>query len=1311
MFARLGTHIPTKKELEDEVESLRSQLLLKRQQEEDQKLHAESMKWLEDNRAPSLPVHSHSQSAHTTPAKPTGFAPYAGSDINGFDGHFASDGVLAGRDRKPSAPQWGFSADNPLDTDESSIMDPGPEPSSGTASNSDHVASLASPSSFDTSFNSRKRAHNGLSSPTDHISKSIRPTPSPALTGPTTPSSLDFDFGNMEENDEMMRLLGGNPKEHLREMREEQKAQEKALRAKQEQEKKDEEFARKLMLEMQNFGDPEGSVPSSQSVPGNFPSNIFQTSLDSNGGFRRPTQRPHLPAPPLYSSSPPQYGSPVKKEDRISMFDSPTRIKPESSYNQTKPNRYADTSDFIDLSSDDNDDLAITGQKSSSDLVDVGSSTWQADSREGRPKRELPWMKGEHTTGRNNGLHGIMPYQSPTRKPSGWADMATGAWNVAQNTAQSVYDAGQAYFNPYSGVGSGSDPITLPEMDYYPGMSQDNITLNAFNAQGLNPYDPENKDLVNRYMERVDYLTHDPTRTTAEIKSLLENIRPDEDLPEEDREGTPEAMAYKLMPHQQLGLTWMRKMEEGSNKGGILADDMGLGKTIQALALMVSRRSTDPSRKTTLIVAPVALMRQWEKEIRTKLKTDRAHKLTTFILHGTKRSVTWEQLRTYDVVLTTFGTLANEIKRKEAMDMRKRANPNWRPTGASDRLPLLGDECKWYRVIIDEAQCIKNRNTKAALGAARLQALSRFCMSGTPMMNNVGELYSLIRFLRIKPYDSAEKFNHDFTNPIKKGDPTGKAMRMLQALLKAILLRRTKKSTIDGKPILSLPERTTHAQHSEFNSDERQLYTALETQTKVQFNKYLKAGTVNRNYSNVLVLLLRLRQACCHPHLIKDFGEAAGASTLSIEEMLKLAKELVPEVIARIRDSTGTEPPHGLECPVCMDMTANASIVVPCGHSTCSECFAKISDPSQAIANGDAEGNSNDAKCPTCRGKIVLTKVINHDAFKQAHMPEFSGNQPDNLTGIGLDDSDDSDDSTDDGDGSDTGDDVDADGNLKDFIDDDDVKEESITDDDESATEGYRRGKTPFDKATTKPKPKKDAKKSKKGKGKARADTKKAPKKTLAQLKKEGASNAKARRKYIARLRKEYIPSAKIEKTMEILQNVMEGGNREKTIIFSQFTSLLDLVEIPILETGWGFRRYDGSMTATARNEAVEEFTDKPNCRIMLVSLKAGNAGLNLVAASQVIILDPFWNPYIEEQAIDRAHRIGQLRPVEVHRILVPDTVEDRILQLQEKKRGVIEGALDEKAAQTVGRLGERELAFLFVSIRPLLPIRRPARS
>jgi SNF2 family DNA or RNA helicase len=98
----------------------------------------------------------------------------------------------------------------------------------------------------------------------------------------------------------------------------------------------------------------------------------------------------------------------------------------------------------------------------------------------------------------------------------------------------------------------------------------------------------------------------------------------------------------------------------------------------------------------------------------------------------------------------------------------------------------------------------------------------------------------------------------------------------------------------------------------------------------------------------------------------------------------------------------------------------------------------------------------------------------------------------------------------------------------------------------------------------------------------------------------------------------------------------------------------------------------------------------------MLVSLRAGNAGLNLTAASRIIICDPFWNPFTEMQAVDRAHRIGQQREVKVHRILVKETIEDRILSLQENKRKLVEAALDEGQSKSLGRLSERELAYLF---------------
>jgi len=1134
---------------------------------------------------------------------------------------------------------------------------------------------------------SRKRRRDSNSSSNEPTAKSLRATQSPAATGTTTPSS--FESFDIPEDSELFRLLG-DPKQDMKEMRREQKAQEAVLRARKEQEENDAAFARELAESMERIESSE--PPSSQAGPSQLPQRPAQMYFNGNGNIQLPSAP--MPTTPSLKSSPPSF---FKQDPSIPAFTSQNRIKSERPF--AHPARFSSNADFIDLDEEDNDFVDLTGLPSS-DLVEVGPSSYH-DNANVSVGRHLPWLKTEPQIPTINGVNGS-PDQGSSHNQQGplnWNNLAGNTMQAGMTAVQDVYNAachmlkpensghGQypSYASPdYGAAGSPYNPITFTSEEDYTGFSGAYSAYNALSDR-IDVNDPRHQDLVRQYRDRVEHLTHDPTRTTQELKSLLENIRPDEELDPRYREGTPDAMVNVLYEHQKLGLAWMKKMEEGSNKGGILADDMGLGKTIQALALMVSRKSQDPNRKTTLIVAPVALMRQWEKEIRSKLKTGREHRLTTFIMHGAKRSATWEKLKTFDVVLTTFGTLATELKRKQGIDMAKRVNPNWRPTGKADRLPLLDDNCKWYRVIIDEAQCIKNKNTHAAIAASHLQALTRFCMTGTPMMNNVGELYSLIRFLRIKPYDVAERFSRDFSIPLKKGD-SEKAMRMLQALLKAILLRRTKKSTIDGKPILNLPERITQAQHANFSDDERDFYRAVETQTQLQFNKYLKAGTVGRNYSNILVLLLRLRQACCHPHLIKDFGQSSGTTELTMEEMIGIAKELAPDVIARIQEQTGTEELSGLECPICMDTAENALIIIPCGHSTCSECFARITDPSQAIANGDTDGARNDIKCPNCRGKINLKKVINHEAFKKAHMPGLD---------LGIAGPVDDDETEDDSESEEEEDDSNESDSLGGFVVNDDVvDEDETTDGSEAEAEGYRRGKTPFEKSA---KPEKKKKHPKKGKGKGKA-TDDRPKKTLAQLKKDGQRNQKAHKRYLNRLRKEYVPSAKIDTTIELLRATQEGKTGEKTIIFSQFTSLLDLLEVPIDAEGWKYKRYDGSMSATARDLAVTDFTEKEDCKIMLVSLKAGNAGLNLVAASQVIIFDPFWNPYIEEQAIDRAHRIGQLRPVQVHRILVPDTVEDRILTLQEQKRRLIEGALDEKASQNIARLGTRELAFLFVS-------------
>ena len=147
---------------------------------------------------------------------------------------------------------------------------------------------------------------------------------------------------------------------------------------------------------------------------------------------------------------------------------------------------------------------------------------------------------------------------------------------------------------------------------------------------------------------------------------------------------------------------------------------------------------------------------------------------------------------------------------------------------------------------------------------------------------------------------------------LTKGDATQRtvkaAMRKLQAVIKAILLRRTKTSLIDGKPIINLPRKSEEIQHVVFDEEEQIYYNSLESQTKIQFNKYLRANTVGKNYSNVLVLLLRLRQACCHPHLITDFEEAPPAGVdLTAEAMVDLAKTLTEEVVGRLKEADGFE--------------------------------------------------------------------------------------------------------------------------------------------------------------------------------------------------------------------------------------------------------------------------------------------------------------------------------------------------------------------------------------------------------------------
>lgn len=1055
--------------------------------------------------------------------------------------------------------------------------------------------------------------------------------------------------------------------------------------------------------------------------------------------------------------------------------------KPSSSSNslkiKTSPSKSDADPSSVKLESDDSD-------------IEIISSTEFASSQS--PRKVKKEVKRESAgfgspSGMSNGLEQAIYGKSGPKEWMNNVKNERDLSSIPKFGVKSEAGPSNAYLPGSGSVYAPSPTIAMPGA--FPGAPEFGVNVFSYTMNNLPQYNTNNNsvidlsssdelDVLRRAIAagdedvdpRYEHIIGDPRKSDQEIKDLLANIRPDEDLPAEDREGTPEGLKYPLYEHQKLALTWLKKQEDGRNKGAILADDMGLGKTISALALMLSNPPTSAARKTTLIVGPVALVRQWEHEINVKIKA--GHKLTTFMLHGAKtKKLGWHNINTYDVVLTTYGTLGAEFKRLEKYKFPREQRGEILDNNEMAKIfPCLSPKSLFFRVILDEGQCIKNKATTSAKACYHLKSLYRLVLTGTPMMNSVKELYSLILFLRIKPFNEWTRFRESFGtlfNARQGNERT--AMKRLQVLLKAILLRRMKNSLIDGKPIIELPPKTEEIQHVVFDEEEQAFYRALENKTQVQFNKYLKKGTVTKNYANVLVLLLRLRQACCHPHLIHDFEEAP--NDLDKDEMIELAKTLTDEVVQRILNLD-----DNFECPICYDGIPNPAIFIPCGHDCCAECLSRLLDTAaQDIAHGH-DGAASNCKCPNCRVDISRQKTIDYNTFKKVYKNE-GGDEEETAS---EDDSDDSDQQTDSDDESD-GDR--SDGDLRGFVVPDDVEdsdEEEAAAETEDEVEGIEEDVKPkarvkrerkslplvdgfsdsddeFWRVTKKEepgsgsdvpakkevrdvKPKKEeldedlddkgeakiedvsdiedediketprrnsnavkkvksTKVDKKGKGKAGKKNKKKKKEkrqhvSIAMLKKEAMKNKKAHKRYMRYLRKHWEPSAKVTKCMELLDQFQKEG--EKTIVFSQFVSLLDLIQIPIEDKGWDFERYDGSMKPDDRNDAVVRFTERSRSKVMLISLKAGNAGINLVAATRVIILDPFWNPYIEMQAVDRAHRIGQQKPVQVNRILIKGTVEDRIMELQEQKRAMVDAALDEDGGKNMSRLGVEQLTYLF---------------
>lgn len=722
-------------------------------------------------------------------------------------------------------------------------------------------------------------------------------------------------------------------------------------------------------------------------------------------------------------------------------------------------------------------------------------------------------------------------------------------------------------------------------------------------------------------------------RDDVDLKDLLNNIRPDEDSENDDMAATPPELAITLLKHQRMGLTWLLRMEESNSKGSILADDMGLGKTIQALSLIVAHKSTDSACKTTLVVAPVALLRQWAAELDSKLKSSYRFKIA--IYHGNeKRQMTrFRDLKNFDVVMTSYGTLSSEWKKhyksalEEALVSRgQNVVPDLDSGGQHYESPFFARDAVFYRVILDEAQNIKNKNAIASKAVYCIKALYRLCLSGTPIQNNLDELYPILRFLRIKPYNDELKFRTDIVIPLKLKSgyhdvfAERRSMKKLQALLRAILLRRAKDSLIDGEPLLSLPEKHVDEMHVDMETEEKAAYDRLEHQIQSKAENLLMSAGLT---TSILTLLLRLRQACCHSFLVqmgtlkrRAEEDPSVVGIASWQRMYQQIGEFSDETVNRIKfelrddlvkDESEPEPKeeddckYGAQeglftCPLCYDVFSRESIMLfpGCGHMICENCVDNFFERFEV---GDSVVGFRIALCFSCSKEIKESQMIRYEMFHKVHFDGYTEK---------------------------------------------DVMEEF-------------------------------------------APKTRNPKKSTAADIVEKLIDAEGG----------FVASTKIQKCLELVDQIRQKSLDEKIIVFSQFTSLFDLMKLVFEKKGVPFLRYDGSMSLDTRNDTIKNFYQS-DVQVLLISLRAGNVGLTLTCANHVILMDPFWNPFVEEQAMDRAHRIGQQREVFVHRILINGTIENRIMELQQYKKDLVQNALDENGMKLVSRLGRQELGFLF---------------
>jgi superfamily II DNA or RNA helicase len=319
----------------------------------------------------------------------------------------------------------------------------------------------------------------------------------------------------------------------------------------------------------------------------------------------------------------------------------------------------------------------------------------------------------------------------------------------------------------------------------------------------------------------------------------------------------PKDFHAKLRDYQQDGLNWLQFLRE-YELAGVLADDMGLGKTVQTLAHIATEKAAGRLTKPALVVAPTSMMTTWKAEAERF-----APNLNVWVSHGSARHAGTEKFGDYDVVLTTYALLTRDEK-------------------ALKKQP-------WYMVILDEAQNIKNPKTKAAMIAAALKAQHRLCLSGTPLENHLGELWSLFNFLLPGFLADEKTFTREFRKPIEKENDIARR-QYLARRIKPFLLRRTKDMVAS-----ELPAKTIVTRMVDFDAAQADLYETVRAAMDQRVEEEIAAKGLARSHIVVLDALLKLRQICCDPRLFKTAASKKPAPSAKLDALMEMLTELIDE--------------------------------------------------------------------------------------------------------------------------------------------------------------------------------------------------------------------------------------------------------------------------------------------------------------------------------------------------------------------------------------------------------------------------------